>query len=466
MPFLSKTRYPYAIVLNGAEIKQRQDSSAMLSGSYHANGGGFVASTAHVDDTVYVGKNARVLGNAVVKDYAIIDGYATITGSATVSGDAIVTGHAVVAENAEVRDKAVIADYAGVMGRSVVSDNARVIESGLVYDNYKVSGNATVKGVAFCMVNGSATGQAMPDGDYYDDSSRTVQAGSVYGWASPDTYVNSRPYTEKQVAGLEFDKNSSYIADDTYTSTYGAVIGNPEWNETKTSGKGVLTFRDKSQYIIADSSYAMLRNAEYQTAVLLRDNKDENIFTFGNDENRLRLYVRGNDIIVEKKINNDRSSDYQEVVAGNAIKLGEWAVIGVSFCDGEVTIKVNGEIKARENAGIYPIDYVSEDAKYLIADDMNGSMDFFRVNFMNSMLDSSTPDYYYTETETILPSVIGDVNADGKFSVADAVMLQNWLLGAGDIFNWKAGDLIEDNELDVFDMVEMRYLLVSSGLVD
>lgn len=448
MPFLSKTRYPYAVKINGAGIKQSGNSGGGGFGDYHPNGGGFVASTAHVDDTVYVGKNAKVMGYATVTGNAVIDDYAVITGNATVSGNAVVIGHAVVAENATVKDNAIVGDYAGVMGRSVVSDNARVIESGLVYDNYKVSGNATVKGVAFCMVNGSATDEAMPDGDYYDDSSRTVQAGSMYGWTSPDSYVNSRPYKSGQVAGLEFDTDSSKIVNDTYTSTYGTVIGNPQWDAVKTSGKGVLTFNSKNQYIIADSSYAMLHDAEYQTALLLRDTNAQTVFVFGNDNKFMHLFAKDGSLTLAMNDGNG----LQEVTAENAYKAGEWVTVSVSVIGDTASITVNGNTAATGNITIDPIDIVSGDAKYIIADGMNGSMDFFRVNFK----DVTEPEYYYTESEQVTTKLRGDVNRDGKVDIADAVMLQNWLLGNGNITDWENGDLIPDGRLDVFDMIEMR----------
>lgn len=53
-------------------------------------------------------------------------------------------------------------------------------------------------------------------------------------------------------------------------------------------------------------------------------------------------------------------------------------------------------------------------------------------------------------------SIRGDVNADGEFSVADAVMLQKSLIGAGNINDKQAGDLCEDGRLDALDMCVMR----------
>ena len=58
--------------------------------------------------------------------------------------------------------------------------------------------------------------------------------------------------------------------------------------------------------------------------------------------------------------------------------------------------------------------------------------------------------------------VSGDVNKDGTFSIADAVSLQNYLLGKTDavLADWKAADLYTDNKLDVYDFISMREMLV------
>ncbi len=55
----------------------------------------------------------------------------------------------------------------------------------------------------------------------------------------------------------------------------------------------------------------------------------------------------------------------------------------------------------------------------------------------------------------------GDVNADGNFTVADLVMLQNYLVRRGEVTDWNVGDLCKDNHLDVFDLVAMRKELIS-----
>lgn len=58
-------------------------------------------------------------------------------------------------------------------------------------------------------------------------------------------------------------------------------------------------------------------------------------------------------------------------------------------------------------------------------------------------------------------TVIGDVNNDGDYTVADIVLLSNWLLNAEkSLANGKAADFNEDGIIDVFDLCLARYQLV------
>lgn len=62
--------------------------------------------------------------------------------------------------------------------------------------------------------------------------------------------------------------------------------------------------------------------------------------------------------------------------------------------------------------------------------------------------------------EKVPAKIIGDVNADGSFDVADLVMMQRYLLNADTLIDWTAGNLCEDGIIDVFDMIMMRKLIV------
>lgn len=56
----------------------------------------------------------------------------------------------------------------------------------------------------------------------------------------------------------------------------------------------------------------------------------------------------------------------------------------------------------------------------------------------------------------------GDVDGNGIFDIEDVKLLQRWLLADPDahLRNWKAGDLCEDDRLDVFDLCMMKKILV------
>ena len=56
----------------------------------------------------------------------------------------------------------------------------------------------------------------------------------------------------------------------------------------------------------------------------------------------------------------------------------------------------------------------------------------------------------------------GDVNADGAFNIADAVLLQKWLLASPDaqLVNWKNGDIDGSSRLDAIDLTLLKQTLI------
>lgn len=57
--------------------------------------------------------------------------------------------------------------------------------------------------------------------------------------------------------------------------------------------------------------------------------------------------------------------------------------------------------------------------------------------------------------------VMGDTNDDGKFNVADLVMVRNWLFGSDDLTKWQNADLNQDSVIDVFDFTVMKNMLIN-----
>jgi len=59
-------------------------------------------------------------------------------------------------------------------------------------------------------------------------------------------------------------------------------------------------------------------------------------------------------------------------------------------------------------------------------------------------------------------TVRGDVNADGRFTIADAVTFHKWLLAVpnAELANWKAADFNDDGTIDIFDFCLLRHELI------
>ena len=63
-------------------------------------------------------------------------------------------------------------------------------------------------------------------------------------------------------------------------------------------------------------------------------------------------------------------------------------------------------------------------------------------------------------------SIKGDVNADGTVDIADAVLLQKWLLGVPgtQLVNFNSADMCRDNVLDVFDLCCLKRKLINATM--
>jgi len=59
------------------------------------------------------------------------------------------------------------------------------------------------------------------------------------------------------------------------------------------------------------------------------------------------------------------------------------------------------------------------------------------------------------------PPMMGDVNGDRSANIADAVLLQKWLLNKpdSDLPEWTAADIYEDGKLNVYDLVLLKQMI-------
>lgn len=58
--------------------------------------------------------------------------------------------------------------------------------------------------------------------------------------------------------------------------------------------------------------------------------------------------------------------------------------------------------------------------------------------------------------------VTGDVNGDGRLSLADAVMLQKYIAAGGTLNNPDAGDVTNDGKINILDLCEMKNLIINT----
>lgn len=455
----AKRRYPYEVEITGAS-PMRRSMSENVRGHVHPNGGGFVADSAKVADTAYVGPDAMVIGTSTVSGNAVITDHAVIS-NAVVSDNAKVSGYAMVVGNwwdsaATVSGDAKVGENAVITGAAKVSGNARVMGNAWLMDSYQATDNATVKGTAYCYGSGIASGQAILDGEFYNEVS--VSRGAAFGWLESERYNQNLPYTDGLYVGYEFDRASSVIAYDTYGATDGIVRNAPVWEANRTSADGVLTFNGKNQYIISDQTLADFDNMEIATAVLWRGGASEqHVFDFGSDAMQMYFTPSNADGKAELVIGENH------LTAANALEKGKWYVVRVIFEDGQAKLLLNGEAAALAEVSALPEDVVNADSICYIARGQdggyfNGSMDYFRVYYKSV----DEPEYYYTASEEITDTetILGDVTADGRFDLADVVAMQKYLLCAGTLNDPDAGDVYVDGQLDVFDLAIMKRMLL------
>jgi hypothetical protein len=55
-------------------------------------------------------------------------------------------------------------------------------------------------------------------------------------------------------------------------------------------------------------------------------------------------------------------------------------------------------------------------------------------------------------------NISGDVNSDGKFDIADLVMLNRYILGNGTLNDYISADVCNDSVIDAYDLTAMRKL--------
>ncbi|PYG87521.1 dockerin type I repeat protein [Ruminiclostridium sufflavum DSM 19573] len=503
IPFDSKTQYPYEIELTNAAPQRRVVSTSGIKGAYHSNGGGFVASTASVAASVYVGPDAKVLGNAVISGNARIEDHAVVKGRAKISGNATLCGYAIVDGTASISNNAYIGDTAIVAGEASVSGNAKVLESAFVFGWYQVKDNAVIKGMSLCMggytengVNhiGQAAGQAIGYGDFFEDMTYTITGGSFAGYESVDASTRfkvpyatannsaySRSYTDGLYAKYDFDNDKFNIVNDTCASTDGFAKGSPLWAGSLNGRSGVITFDGNDQYAVLDSSLSYFDDMQLNLSTYWEGGTaGQKLFYFGNDK-KYMYFTPENSNGKAQFVICDNAKEYT-VTANAALPVKAWTDVTITFSGNVTLMTVNDKTYGTEIIGINPDDIAVKDmlegksnylARGFSGNFYKGSVDYFRVSFKNAEGISVSG---YTEAGAVAAPgsaeqnqtayLSGDIDGSGAVDAIDFALLKKYLLGNIASFEYqyglKAADVNGDGSINALDFAKLKMYLMGS----
>ncbi len=270
---LEQEQFPYKLKLQGCKpLDMLLPEKPGVAGARHANGGGFVAATAHADATAYVGAHAQVLGNAKILGQARIEDYAVVTNS-TVRDHAVVSGHARIEGASVVQDYGKIRDYGHVQGGAIVSDHAKIIEHGR-QSGKSCGGYAVIKGVAWS--HGSVRGTAMIDGSYA--KSNDIDKGKWFTWNW--SRGKNAGEVDEEFGGLYmqmgFNEPHDWMARDDFGATWGYLVGKPEIVD------GALVLNGVDQFVELPHDVADMRDISIKAKVLWQGGADARILDFSN----------------------------------------------------------------------------------------------------------------------------------------------------------------------------------------
>ena len=458
-----RRRYPYEIKLEGASVQQ-SGGYARGRGHVHANGGGWVADTARVSDSVYVGPDAMVLGSANVSGNVRITDHAVVAGNTVIKDSAVIADHAVVhgggwvyinewiSGSVEISGNAVVSGSAVVTGMCSLSGSAKVSQKAYVCDAVTVTDHAVIKGNSYVYGSGAYSGQAITDGDYANNE--TKSSGVGFGWLDEGGWHQT---ADGCIAAYDFSEKTGIWAKEASTATNARQTG-AEWVAERTSAKGVVNFSGTDDCLLLDPSLLQTESLQISMAALPNGGGiNQKLFYFGDDKAYLAFTPENAD---GKAVLTITDGNTAETLSAPALPQGEWSKISVYLADGEAALYINGEIADSKSISLTPLDVMcaSQADQAVIGKGFRGGVDYVRFSFRQ--LPEPTVTYTGKETpETV--RVRGDINLDGKCDTADAVLLQKYLLTIEKTLpDWTAGDLDNNSRLNAADLTLLKRLLI------
>ena len=310
-------------------------------GKRHPNGGGWVADSAQVAATAYVGPHAMVLDKAKVLDNAVID------------------------------------DYVIAYGDVVFKDNARAFGK-LAIEKGLHSGNARLY---IRNENKSSAQKVNPEDDTDAPQRRlgpltgTAAFQANYECFQPEAVLLEDHYNERSGTIYGSHRDDRIFFD-------GVLIGNPGFTYDGAE-QGALTFNAKGQWAEMPGEMADLEIITVDMRLKVDSDKQQTLWMFGNDEqNRLSLSVAGGQLVIA-----GNAGDVQAECRGGKVIRGAWTVVRAEldgktmrlFQDGKNVAEIKTGFRASDAFAPGKVRMATMAAGFGGISPMAGAVDYLRV---------------------------------------------------------------------------------------
>ena len=397
----------------GTESYQQAQQKSLKSlkanpegGKFHANGGGWIADTATVDATAYVGPNARVLGEAKVLGNARIEDFALITGNAVVKDHAKVSGGAIISEKVVVSGDA--RTWLSMKGEEPASllptrPGAKDLHKESLWANYAMN---------------------CPD---------TVLLQNFYRF--PDGFFAG--YAKSLAPGLN-----------------GYVKGKPEF--VTVDGREGFAFNAKDQYAEISPRGFDLAAGTVTVTFKLDAQRSGTIFDFGSSKgNGLTLAVSGSGKLTLTGMVEGKKA--LSLVSSAKIRTGQWVDVRVELDGSVASLWVNGKSVAREKSTVRPCDFYAPDAmKENTIAAARGGKDGLEATFDSVVI-------YHAVHEDF--AALEAPTEDSPIIPTDAIVKrQEEILGDAEVLNQKISTMV-DKEMEPYKAMEKEIHARMEGLL-
>jgi hypothetical protein len=348
-------------------------------------------------------------------------------------------------------------------------------------------------------------------------TSNTSQGGNVTvnfsventGFANPIKEQNAQVILEKDgyfiITDADIDDRNWYstqTTDETLSLKLPGNIDSGDWNVylRLSVGDNEVTSNKRTVEFANENIYNSSLGANYLGTVHINEaeNNSDNTFSEGGAENISdgTVYSYRDNINIDGVISEYEWSDEKLVAENDDSKLylaydNEYLYVCASFPDTAQSPVYNLSMQGDDDEKRYWIYYQSNGFVYFSGGDYsgvvckhNGGIVEFKIpfgecmnlysgkilNYLRVDIQDSNNSWVVTgdirvenyqigtsETSDNIPeNVLGDVNADGVFDIADIVMLEKWLVKSGEISDLIAGDMTQDNRVNVCDLNVMK----------